>query len=94
MCPVARVKVPPLVGLHEAAELLELSKSVISNRRNWNGWRPGHELPRTFPQPVLELRCGPIWLRSDIAAYAREAKRRARMRWWDRLTLDRRRGHR
>lgn len=85
---------PKLVGLHEAAELLGLSKSLLSNRRTWKGWYAGHKLPRGFPEPVVELRCGPIWLHAEIVAYGREAKRRAGMDWWERRALDRRRGHR
>jgi hypothetical protein len=27
-----------------------------------------------FPEPVAELRCGPIWLRSQITAYVRESQ--------------------
>ncbi|MFN2468176.1 MAG: hypothetical protein ABR521_08635 [Gaiellaceae bacterium] len=88
----ASAKTPKLVGAHEAAQLLGISKSVLSNRRQWQGWRPGHELPASLPEPVAQLRCGPIWLRSEIAAYAREAKRRASLDWFERRALDRRRG--
>jgi predicted DNA-binding transcriptional regulator AlpA len=49
-----------LVGLHEAAELLHRSKSAIRDRM-----RAG-----TFPAPVAELRCGPVWLRSQIDEHA------------------------
>lgn len=30
-----------------------------------------------FPQPIAELACGPIWLTSDIEAYAAERERKA-----------------
>ena len=32
----------------------------------------GDPLP-AFPEPVADLKCGPIWLRSQIDAYRREA---------------------
>jgi len=31
-------------------------------------WRP------VFPEPVAELRCGPIWQRTQIAAYIKESR--------------------
>lgn len=55
-----------LVGVHEAAELLGISKSALSERR-----RAG-----TFADPVAELACGPIWRRTDIEMHAAEYRRR------------------
>jgi hypothetical protein len=49
-----------LVGLAEAAELLAISKAALSERR-----RAG-----VFPEPVAQLRCGPIWLRGEIERHA------------------------
>jgi hypothetical protein len=49
-----------LVGLAEAAELLAISKAALCERR-----RAG-----VFPEPVAELRCGPIWLRREIERHA------------------------
>lgn len=48
-----------LVGVHEAAQLLGISKSALAERRR----------SRSFPEPLAQLRCGPIWLRSAIDAY-------------------------
>jgi len=57
-----------LVGVHEAAELLGLSRSAVVERR-----RAG-----TFPEPVAELRCGPIWRKADVEKHAHNYSR------WDR----------
>lgn len=62
-----------LVGLAEAAELLDVSKAVLCERRR--GPRPDDSLP-VFPKPVAELKCGPVWLRSQVESY-REAWERA-----------------
>lgn len=61
-----------LVGLQEAAKLLGISKSTLSERR-----RAG-----TFPDPVVELACGPIWQRAQIEAHG-TAYRRQRGGWRD-----------
>jgi hypothetical protein len=47
-----------LVGLTEAAEVLGVTPGTISSRRSRG----------TFPTPVADLKCGPIWHRSDIEA--------------------------
>jgi predicted DNA-binding transcriptional regulator AlpA len=60
-----------LLGVHEAAELLGISKAAIAERR-----RAG-----TFPAPVVELRCGPIWRRSAIEKHGR-TYRRGRGGYW------------
>ena len=49
-----------LVGVHEAADLLGISKTAVVERR-----RSG-----TFPEPIAELRCGPIWRRRDVERHA------------------------
>lgn len=48
-----------LVGVHEAAAMLGISKSALAERRR----------SESFPEPLAELRCGPIWLRSEVEAY-------------------------
>lgn len=69
-----RARLPELVGRAEAAELLGLSGPALSNRRHAEGWdrhdtirQEGERVP--FPEPVLELACGPIWLRDDVLEY-------------------------
>jgi chromosome partitioning protein len=49
-----------LVGLSEAAELLSVSKQQIAN---WRSRNP------SFPAPVAELRSGPVWRASEVAAW-------------------------
>jgi hypothetical protein len=58
-----------LLGLGEAAELLEMRVSTLSERRRAPAPKSEWDLPR-FPKPVVELRCGPVFLRSDVEAYA------------------------
>lgn len=56
-----------LVGVHEAAELLGITKARLC------------QLARTyrdFPQPVLSLHCGRIWDVSDISDWAKRHPRR------------------
>lgn len=53
-----------LVGVAEAAELLGLSKGALGERRR----RPGRGMP-VFPEPIVRLRCGPIWEHGQIARY-------------------------
>jgi hypothetical protein len=62
-----------LLGLAEAAQFLGLSKAAIGERRR-RAFRRGNRLP-SFPHPVAELRCGPVWLRSQLEEYQREARR-------------------
>lgn len=54
-----------LAGVHEVAELLGIGKSALADRRR-------HP---TFPKPLAELACGPVWDLQEIEAY-REARRR------------------
>lgn len=53
---------PPLAGVAEAAETLGVSKQRIYQLASDN--------PR-FPDPVLDLRMGPVWLKASIEAFAR-----------------------
>jgi hypothetical protein len=71
-----------LLGLAEAAELLGLSKAALGERRRRRG-RRGNLLP-AFPAPIAELRCGPIWLRSQLDEYRDELARRRRMSRFER----------
>jgi hypothetical protein len=49
-----------LLGAHEVAELLGLSRVGLLDRRR----QPD------FPAPAAELRCGPVWTRDDLIEYA------------------------
>lgn len=49
-----------LVGVGEAAEILGIASTTVSQRR-----RNGH-----MPEPIAVLKCGPIWHRGDIEAVA------------------------
>jgi hypothetical protein len=52
--------VPPLVGAAEAADLLGVSRQRVHQLHTGN--------PR-FPAPVVEVRRGPLWLRSSIEEF-------------------------
>lgn len=54
-----------LGGVYEVSRLLGITKSSLADRRR-------HE---SFPKPIAELRCGPIWDLDDIDAY-KEARAR------------------
>ena len=60
-----------LVGTAEVADMLGIRRAALADRRR--STRRGVR----FPRPVAELRCGPIWLRSQIEEYARERARRS-----------------
>ena len=69
----AKAKNLDLVGLAEVAELLGMRRAAVCELRRQPQmlrrrpyWRP------VFPEPVAELRCGPIWLRSQIERYLKE----------------------
>jgi hypothetical protein len=64
-----------LVGVWEAAELLGISRSGLAARRRSHG---------SFPRPVAEPRCGPVWFRWQIQAYAAEERRLGRRGWYGR----------
>ena len=57
---------PDLLGVHEVAALTGRARETIHTHR-----RRGN-----FPPPLVELACGPIWLRSDIQRWI-ESKRAA-----------------
>jgi chromosome partitioning protein len=52
-----------LLGLSEAAELLSTSRQALAN---WRQRREG------FPQPIAELKSGPVWRRADLVEWAVE----------------------
>jgi hypothetical protein len=64
-----------LVGLAEAAELAGIGRAALSLRRKQHA---------NFPQPVAELRCGPIWFGWQIEAYLPEERRLGRRGWYGR----------
>jgi hypothetical protein len=64
-----------LVGVFEAAEVLGITRSAFAARRRSH---------RTFPPPLAELRCGPVWFRWQIQAYAAEEQRLGRRGWYGR----------
>jgi hypothetical protein len=80
---------PELVGLAEAAEMVGVAKSTVLERRFPRAHRAGQLAPlRPFPEPVAELRCGPIWLKADVETYAEEARGKARFSSRGRRVLD------
>jgi hypothetical protein len=64
-----------LVGLAEAAELAGIGRAALCRRRN--------EHP-SFPAPVANLRCGPVWFRWQIQTYLAEERRLGRRGWYAR----------
>jgi hypothetical protein len=62
-----------LVGLAEAAELAGIGRAALSLRRRQHG---------NFPEPVAELRCGPVWFRWQIETYLVDEKRLGRRGWY------------
>ncbi|MGH3041018.1 MAG: hypothetical protein ACRDNG_04650 [Gaiellaceae bacterium] len=86
---IAEVETPhgeELSGISEAADLLGVTRYVVSYRRSRTP-RRGDELP-PFPLPIAELACGPIWRKADLLAYRCEAERRSRMTWFERWDED------
>ena len=67
-----------LLGVAEVAELLGISRSSLADRRNALGYRRGWaQMPFAvrrvpFPEPIAELRCGPIWQLEQILDFAAE----------------------
>lgn len=59
------MKLPPLVGAAEIQDMLGVSRQRVQQLVN----APG------FPAPVLVLRMGKIWLRSDIEAWMEQRKK-------------------
>jgi predicted DNA-binding transcriptional regulator AlpA len=59
-----------LVGVAEIAMELNISRGQVSR------WA----LRDDFPAPVARLRMGPIWMRSDVQAWAKQRKPNGRRR--------------
>lgn len=73
-----------LVGVWEAAQLLGVSRQALRARRLASGFPPGYRAGADcvpFPEPVAELRCGPVWERQQISDY-QTALRSRRRTWW------------
>src|SRR5260221_3624752 len=51
-----------LVGMAEVAELLAVTEQALTNWRNRN---------ISFPEPIAELRSGPVWKRDDVIAWGK-----------------------
>jgi hypothetical protein len=64
-----------LVGVWEAAELLGIGRSALAARRISHA---------SFPRPVAEPRCGPVWFRWQIQAYVAEERRLGPRGWYGR----------
>lgn len=54
-----------MLGMRRAAVCELRRQPQMLNRRPY--WRP------KFPEPVAELRCGPIWRRSQIERYIKDS---------------------
>jgi hypothetical protein len=54
-----------LLGAAEASDLLGISRAALWDRRGGRGARPR----QPFPDPIAELRCGPIWFVEQIVDY-------------------------
>jgi hypothetical protein len=65
-----------LVGLAEAAELAGIGRAAFSLRPREHA---------NFPEPVAELRCGPVWFRWHIQSYLAEEARLGRRGWYGRI---------
>jgi hypothetical protein len=62
-----------LVGVWEAAELVGISRSALAARRISHS---------SFPRPVAEPRCGPVWFRWQIQEYVAEERRLGPRGWY------------
>jgi len=54
--------IPELVGASEAADLLGISRQRVHQLHTGN---------QAFPEPVVEVRMGPLWTRASVEAFAR-----------------------
>lgn len=61
-----RVSIDDLVGVHEIAGRLGVGTSIVHD------WRRRHE---AFPEPVLRLGMGLIWLWPEVERWARATGR-------------------
>lgn len=66
--------IPTLVGSAEAAKLLDIGPTNFSHLRK-KMEIAGDE---SFPQPVTQLQCGPIWRESDMVKFKRHYDSRRR----------------
>lgn len=57
---------PDIVGAAEAADILGIGNTNFSHLRKQ---REGKE--DAFPDPLVTLKCGPIWLRKDVEKFAK-----------------------
>lgn len=64
---------PELVGAAEAAEILGIGNTNFSHLRKQ---KEGTE--DAFPEPIVTLKCGPIWRKSDAVKYAKNFTPRRR----------------
>lgn len=68
------IRETPLVGSAEAAKLLQIGATNFSHLRR-KLETAGDE---TFPQPITQLQCGPIWLKSDMDKFKKHYDGRRR----------------
>lgn len=57
-----------LVGVGEIADLLGVSKQRVDQLRRDKRRRV------LFPEPIAELRAGPVWAKRDVVAWDNERK--------------------
>lgn len=57
---------PELVGAAEAAEILGIGNTNFSHLR-----KQKEGTDDAFPEPLVVLKCGPIWRKSDAVKYAK-----------------------
>jgi hypothetical protein len=64
---------PEIVGAAEVAEILGIGNTNFSHLRKQ---RAGTD--DAFPEPIVTLKCGPIWKKSDAVKYAKNFTPRRR----------------
>lgn len=55
-----------IVGAAEAAEILDIGNTNFSHLRKQRA-----DTDDAFPEPMVVLKCGPIWKKSDVNKYAK-----------------------
>jgi hypothetical protein len=55
-----------IVGAAEAAEILDIGNTNFSHLRKQRA-----DTDDAFPEPMVTLKCGPIWKKSDVDKYAK-----------------------
>jgi len=85
-----------LAGVHEASLILGISKSALADRRKHGDPSLRYQTDQpSFPTPLAELRCGPIWDANELRRYRRRyalhsmLRYRDENRWGKDPTLDR-----